>query len=71
MCFKTCSKTRSITRRAGGTGLGLGIAQRTTEDHGGTVSVGNRIPPVTGAIVTVKLPIHVEAQSEKMAPLKV
>ncbi len=59
-----------FTRRPGGTGLGLGIVRRITEDHHGTVTVRNQTPPATGAIVTVRLPIHVEAQSEK-APLGV
>ena len=44
-----------FTRRRGGTGLGLSIVQRIVEEHGGTVSAGNR--PEGGAEVAVRLPL--------------
>ena len=43
-----------FTARKGGTGLGLSIVRRIVEEHGGTVSAGNR--PAGGAAFTVWLP---------------
>ena len=42
------------SRRKGGTGMGLAIAQRFVEAHGGSLSAGNR--PGAGAVFTVFLP---------------
>ncbi len=42
-----------FTRRAGGTGLGLALAQRIVTDHGGSIAAANR--PRGGAVVTVTL----------------
>jgi PAS domain S-box-containing protein len=43
-----------FSRRKGGTGMGLAIAQRFVEAHGGTLTAANR--PEGGAIFTVFLP---------------
>jgi two-component system nitrogen regulation sensor histidine kinase NtrY len=43
-----------VTTRGGGTGLGLAIVKRIMEEHGGTVSLGNR--PVGGARVGLVFP---------------
>ena len=42
-----------FTRRKGGTGLGLSIVKRILDEHGGTVSLSNRVGG--GAVVTVTL----------------
>jgi signal transduction histidine kinase len=44
-----------FTRRGGGSGLGLSIAQRIVEQHGGTLTAANRAEG--GAVMTVRLPV--------------
>jgi PAS domain S-box-containing protein len=44
-----------FSRRKGGTGLGMSIVHRITEEHGGEVFVGNR--DRGGGVVTVRLPL--------------
>jgi PAS domain S-box-containing protein len=43
-----------FSRRRGGSGLGLSIAQRIVEQHAGQIRVSNR--PDKGAVVTIELP---------------
>lgn len=45
-----------FTRRSGGTGLGLSLAQRIVEQHAGTITAANR--PEGGAIMTIRLPLE-------------
>lgn len=44
-----------FTRRHGGTGLGMSIAQHIVEKHGGSIAAGNR--PEGGAIIVVRFPL--------------
>jgi signal transduction histidine kinase len=46
-------------RRQGGGGLGLAIAARAVQDHGGTIQARNR--PEGGLLVTMRLPVGQEA----------
>ena len=47
-----------VTNRQGGTGLGLAIVNRIVADHGGSVSLQNRIDGLRGARVRVWLPYN-------------
>jgi len=47
-----------FTGRSGGTGLGLALARRIIEQHGGTISAGGR--PGGGARFEVNLPSQTE-----------
>jgi signal transduction histidine kinase len=46
----------SMTRSHGGLGLGLSIARRIVQQHGGTIAASNR--PEGGALLTVRLPVE-------------
>jgi signal transduction histidine kinase len=46
-----------VTRRKGGTGLGLWISRSLVERYGGTLEAGHRTDGVTGAVFTVRLPV--------------
>ena len=43
-----------FSTKSGGTGLGLGLARRTVEEHGGTIEIRSR--PGRGTVVTLTLP---------------
>jgi signal transduction histidine kinase len=49
-----------FTRRRGGTGLGLAVAQRIIEDHRGSIAAFNRRGG--GAVMSVRFPIDVRAE---------
>jgi signal transduction histidine kinase len=46
---------RSRARKTGGTGLGLTLAQRIVEAHGGTIRLQSQ--PEHGTTVTISLPL--------------
>src|SRR5262249_40764991 len=50
-----------FSRRKGGTGMGLAIAHRLVEAHGGSLTAGN--PTVAGAVFTVFLPAAPESRA--------
>jgi signal transduction histidine kinase len=52
-----------FTTKARGGGLGLPIAKRTAEMHGGGLTLS--CPPEGGTVVTLSLPIHAAAHAEQ------
>jgi len=58
----------SSTRQYGGLGLGLSIARRLSEMHGGTIKATSA-GPGHGATFTVQLPVRVAADAEPLPPL--
>jgi signal transduction histidine kinase/DNA-binding response OmpR family regulator len=52
----------SLTKRAGGTGLGLSVARALVEQHGGEIQISSRVG--AGSRFTVELPLHVAAGAE-------
>lgn len=48
----------SRSRQTGGTGLGLAIARMIAEKHGGHLHLANQPLPLTGLVVTIRLPTH-------------
>jgi PAS domain S-box-containing protein len=55
-----------FTTKARGGGLGLPIAKRTAEMHGGGMAL--TCPPEGGTVVTLSLPIQTAAQAEQRSP---
>lgn len=55
-----------FSRRPGGTGLGLGIAKKFAEAHGGSLHCANA--PEGGAVLELKLPIISEPEKPHAAP---
>jgi two-component system nitrogen regulation sensor histidine kinase NtrY len=47
-----------VTTREKGTGLGLAIVNRIIADHGGSISLQNRLDGLRGARVRIWLPPH-------------
>lgn len=45
-----------VTTRDSGTGLGLAIVMRIADDHGGALTLHDRIDDISGAIINIKLP---------------
>jgi signal transduction histidine kinase len=56
----------SVAREYGGTGLGLGIARRLVELHGGEISVDSE--PGKGSVFTFTLPVGTVKSAERTAP---
>lgn len=50
-----------VTTRDSGTGLGLAIVMRIADDHGGTLTLHDRIDGVSGAAINIKLPKGIAA----------
>jgi signal transduction histidine kinase len=50
-----------FTTKNGGTGLGLALAQRTVEEHGGSLRLAE---PPSGAAFVLELPIDVAPEAE-------
>ena len=50
---------RGRSAKAGGSGLGLTIARRVVEDHGGTIGIRSIVGE--GTVVTIALPAHTHA----------
>jgi two-component system, NtrC family, nitrogen regulation sensor histidine kinase NtrY len=57
-----------VTTREKGTGLGLAIVNRIIADHGGSISLQNRLDGLRGARVRVWLPATGGAADENQSP---
>lgn len=57
-----------VTTREKGTGLGLAIVNRIIADHGGSISLQNRLDGLSGARVRIWLPPHDPSAIEATAP---
>jgi hypothetical protein len=49
-----------------GTGLGLAVARRFIEDHGGTLELAPPPPPASGACFRISLPVAAPAKSREV-----
>ena len=58
-----------VTTREKGTGLGLAIVNRIIADHGGSISLQNRLDGLRGARVRIWLPPHDARSFEALAPI--
>lgn len=54
--FRRVEDSRS--RQTGGTGLGMSIARMIVEKHGGSISLSNKQPPLTGLVISISLPVN-------------
>jgi two-component system nitrogen regulation sensor histidine kinase NtrY len=53
-----------VTTRDNGTGLGLAIVMRIAEDHGGALSLHDRVDGQSGAVINIELPKGTSAAKE-------
>ena len=55
----------STTRRFGGTGLGLAVAEGIVKEHDGVILARNRVSPLTGAEFAVVLPADTPSRARE------
>jgi signal transduction histidine kinase len=55
--------TADPSRRRGGTGLGLAMARRIVDAHGGTITAAS--PDMAGALITLRLPIRAKPRAHR------